>query len=306
MQVRFGIMADAHIDFIHDGEARVRSFLDACLKEKCDFCVDLGDFCPPGKANAAAKKRILALLKEFPIPFHFVLGNHDMDENSKSDVLSHYGCKERKTAFDLGGVSFFLVDACAFREGDREVEYDHGNYKQTQGEVPILPSTELSRLKAALSNAKHPAVLFSHQSLIESRTGIKNPEALRAALKKAPQGVMLAVCGHEHVDRLEERDGTYYWCLNSMSYYWAGEKFDHETYGKEIESEHPLLRLVFPYRDPLFAIVEISDKAITVRGAKSEIVGASPEALQFSKPGLIDPITASIQSRTLPIKKAKA
>lgn len=303
MNVRFGIMADAHIDFMHDGEARVRKFLEACQKEKCDFCIDLGDFCPPGEMNADQKAQILSLLKEFPIPFHFVLGNHDMDQNSKADVLSFYGCKERKTAFEQGGVSFILVDACRYREGESEFDYDHGNYKHTKGDVPILSTEELSRLEAALSNAKHPAVLFSHQSLIESRTGIRNPEALRAVLKKAPHGVLLAACGHEHVDRLEERDGVYYLCINSMSYYWAGEKFAHATYGEKIEQEHPMLPMVFPYRDPLFAIVEITDEGIAVHGTESEIVGTSPEALSFSKPGLVDPITASIKSRVLPIKR---
>ena len=303
MNVRFGIMADAHIDFMHDGEARVRKFLEACKEEKCDFCIDLGDFCPPGEMNADQKAQILSLLKEFPIPFHFVLGNHDMDQNSKADVLSFYGCKERKTAFEQGGVSFILVDACRYREGESEFDYDHGNYKRTKGDVPILSSEELSRLEAALSNAKHPAVLFSHQSLIESRTGIRNPEAFRAVLKKAPHGVLLAACGHEHVDRLEERDGVYYLCINSMSYYWAGEKFAHATYGEEIEQEHPMLPMVFPYRDPLFAIVEITDEGIAVRGTESEIVGTSPEALRFSKPGLVDPITASIKSRVLPTKR---
>lgn len=303
MNVRFGIMADAHIDFMHDGEARVRKFLEACKKEKCDFCIDLGDFCPPGEMNADQKAQILALLKEFPIPFHFVLGNHDMDQNSKADVLSFYGCKERKTAFEQGGVSFILVDACHYREGESDFDYDHGNYKHTGGDVPILSAEELSRLEAALSNAKHPVVLFSHQSLIESRTGIRNPEALRVALKKAPRGVLLAACGHEHVDRLEKRDGTYYWCVNSMSYYWVGEKFIHTTYTEAIEKEHPMLPMVFPYRDPLFSIVEIADEGIFIRGTESEIIGASPESLQFSKSGLVDPITASIKNRVLPIKR---
>ncbi len=303
MQVRFGIMADAHIDFMHDGETRVRTFLDACQREKCDFCIDLGDFCPPGKTNIEQKSRIISLLREFPIPFHFVLGNHDMDQNSKADVLSFYGCKEQKNTFEMGGVSFILVDACCFRDGERDFDYDHGNYQHTEGDIPILSSQELSRLEAALSNAKHPAVLFSHQSLIESRSGIRNPEALRAALKKASHGVLLAACGHEHVDRLEEKDGVYYLCVNSMSYYWAGKPFIHTTYGEEIEAKYPILPMVFPYRDPLFAIVEITDESISIRGMESEIVGALPQSLNFSKAGLTDPITASIKNRILPIKR---
>lgn len=300
MRVRFGIMADAHVEFMHDGEARVENFLNACLREKCDFCVDLGDFCPPGETNAEQKARILAHIKDFPIPFHFVLGNHDTDENEKSAVRAFLGYENPPYSFDMGGIHFVFPDACFFREGEREIGYEKGNYKATAGEVPVLPQTELARLRADLSAAKHPAVLFSHQSLIESRTGIRNPEAFREAIQDATHGVLLAVCGHEHVDRLEKKEGVYYWCLNSMSYYWAGEGFDHETYGKEVEAAHPMLRYVFPYRDPLFAIVEITDAGIRIEGRKSEIVGASPEALRFFKKGLADPITASVKSRFLP------
>ena len=301
MQVRFGIMADAHIEFMHDGAERIRAFLDACLEEKCDFFVDLGDFLPPGEMNAEEKEKILRMLREFPLPRYHVLGNHDTDENEKADVLSYLSAQDGARSFDVGGVHFILLDACFFRENGKEVAYANGNYKHTEGTLPILPKEELEFLKADLAAAKHPAVLFSHQSLIESRTGIQNPEDFRSAIADAPSGVLLSVCGHEHVDRLEKKDGTYYLCLNSMSYYWAGERYDHETYGQAIEEKHPLLRMVFPYRDPLFAIIDITDAAITVKGRNSKIVGKSPEDLDFKKKGLSDRITASIESRSLPL-----
>lgn len=301
MQVRFGIMADSHIEFMHDGPSRVRTFLEACKEEKCDFCVDLGDFCPPGEMNAAAKEEIRTLLRTFPIPFYTVLGNHDMDENKKSDVRAFLGFEKQPYSFDFGGVHFVFPDTCFYREGAKEMAYDHGNYRSTHGAISVLPSRELARLRTDLAAAKHPAVLFTHHSLIESRTGIRNPHSLRNAIKDAPYGVLLCACGHEHVDRLEIKDGTYYLCVNSMSYYWAGEKYNHTTYGEEIEREHPLLRMVFPYRDPLFAIVEITDGAITVRGRASEIVGAKPEEMAFTKKGLADPITAAITDRVLPV-----
>jgi hypothetical protein len=49
--------------------------------------------------------------------------------------------------------------------------------------------------------------------------------------------------------------------------------------------------------------VEITDEGIFIRGTESEIIGASPESLRFSKSGLVDPITASIKNRVLPIKR---
>ncbi len=182
MKVRFGVMADAHVEFMHDGEARVRAFLEVCLRERCDFCVDLGDFCPPGKTNEVQKESIRAMLKDYPLPFHFVLGNHDTDENKKSAVYSYLGCENRKKSFDFSGVHFLLTDACGYREGENEFEYENGNYRASRGEVPILTEAELSYIREDLAAAKHPAVLFSHQSLIESRTGIRNAEVLREAL----------------------------------------------------------------------------------------------------------------------------
>ena len=301
MQVRFGIMADAHIEFIHDGEARVRAFLDTCISEKCDFLMDLGDFLPPGETNAAEKERIRALLRDCPLPFYHVLGNHDADENEKASVLSYLNCEQQPRSFDCGGVHFVLLDACYYREDGKEYGYANGNYKKTAGEVPVLPQSELDFLKKDLGSTALPSILLSHQSLIESRTGIKNPAALREAIADAPAGVLLAICGHEHVDRLEKRDGVYYYCLNSMSFYWAGERYAHTTYGEGIEKAHPMLRLVFPYRDPLFAIIEITDGEIRVTGRRSEIVGALPEALDFKKAGLHERITAAIEDRCLPI-----
>ena len=86
-----------------------------------------------------------------------------------------------------------------------------------------------------------------------------------------------------------------------MAYYWAGGAYEHETYGDEIERDFPLLRQVFPWRDALFAIVEIDEGEVRVRGVRSEIVGATPESMDFEKPGLVDPIVSEIAERVLPL-----
>ena len=35
----------------------------------------------------------------------------------------------------------------------------------------------------------------------------------------------------------EKKDDTYYYCVNSASYYWAGSKYTHDTYDKQISEE---------------------------------------------------------------------
>lgn len=303
-KVRFAVCADLHTEFIHDAPARMRAFLDAAEGAGCDFCVSLGDFCPPGGRGCDGHKReILDMIAASPLPFYHALGNHDMDENEKDAVLDFIGQEQSYFSFDAGGVHFVVLDSCYFEDGTGDVrDYDHGDYKRTPSgyRISVLPERELAWLKDDLARTKFPAVLFSHHSLIESRASIGNCESLREVIERAPQGVLLSLCGHEHVDRVEEKNGVYYACVNSMAYYWAGGAYEHSTYGDVIERDFPLLRQVFPWRDALFAIVEIEDGEIRLRGVRSEIVGAEPAALNFAKAGLVDPIVAEIADRVLP------
>ena len=72
MKVRFGVIADLHTEYIHDGASRFKRFLDACITEKVDFGIQLGDFCPPGEKNAEQKKEIMSLLRGLSFPFYHV------------------------------------------------------------------------------------------------------------------------------------------------------------------------------------------------------------------------------------------
>ena len=301
MNVKFGVIADLHTEFIHDAPERLERFFSECEREGCDFCVELGDFCPPGEIHAHEKRKIHALIEKFHIPFYHVIGNHDVDDHKKDTVAEHLGMSGAYYSFDFGNVHFVVLDACYFSDGERRISYNEGNYRAVKGSAPIIPDAELEWLCRDLANAEYPSVVFSHQSLIESRSSISNAEALRAVFAEAPQGVMLSVCGHEHVDRLDEKDGVYYYCLNSASYYWAGSEYSHTTYGEKIEKEYRHLRSVFPYSEPLFAIVKIGGGVIEIKGREGNIVGATPQELGFKKVGLIDKVTASVKDRTIRI-----
>lgn len=305
MKTSFGICADLHTDFIHDGPERVKKFIKQCDRSDVDFYVQLGDFCTPGELRQDDNRAILGMLQNCSKPFYHILGNHDMDANSKEDVLAYLGQKQANFSFDCGEVHFVVLDASYYKSGEQYYSYDHGNYKKDtkNAEVPVVPPKVLAWLKDDLANAKYPSVIFSHQSLIESRTGIRNCDEFRQAIADAPKGVLMAMCGHEHVDRAEYKDGVWYVCLNSMSYYWAGEAYDHTTYGEIVEKECPLLRFVFPYREPLFATVTIDNDSIYISGTESEIVGMLPEKMSFKKEGFNEKITAVIQNRKLSLQK---
>ena len=299
--MKFGIFADSHIDFIHDGLSRVEKFYAAANAQKVDFCIQLGDFCSPCEEKIEIKRKAVAMVAAQPRKTYHVLGNHDNDHNSKAEVLDFIGQKTAYGSFDVGGVHFIYLDANYYREGDAEISYSYGNYKgaSAEADLPILPCAELEWLRADLESAKYPSVIFSHQSLIESRAGIVNAEAFREVIRTAPRGVLMCICGHEHVDRIEEREGVIYYCLNSMSYYWAGSAYTHSPYGPEVDREFPLVKYVFPYKDPLFAIIEITDGEIKVVGRETEFVGIAPHEVNFQKKGLVDPVEAVIRDRLI-------
>lgn len=258
MKVRFGVCADVHTEFIHDAPQRMETFIKECEEKNVDFCIELGDFCPPGELNREHKEKILAMIKASPLKFYHTYGNHDTDHNSKYDVAQYVSPCNMCQSFDVGGVRFVTVDACYYQENGEYISYDKGNYIKACANalVPVIPPSETERLRRELSDGL-PTVVFSHQSLVESRTGIKNAPDLRRMFDECGAKPIMAICGHEHVDRFEQIDGVYYYCLNSMSYYWAGDKYNHSTYGEEIEQNYPRLRGVFPYREPLYAIIDI-------------------------------------------------
>lgn len=301
MRVTFGICTDLHCSYIHDSLSRLQAFFHACKAEGVDFTIDLGDFCLPDEKAGNERDQLLSLLSQWDSSFYHVLGNHDMDPNSKQNVMDSLKMTSPYYSFDQGNVHFIVLDASYYQVDNTYISYDYGNYTRAPKEslLPVLPPFELEWLKQDLASTNYPSIIFSHQSLIESRTGIQNAEAFRSVIRTAPAGVRMAICGHEHVDRLEQKEGVYYLCLNSISYYWAGANFDHTTYGDVHEKDHPHLRHVFPYKEPLYAIIQIHDDEICIKGTASSIVGASPKSLQFHKPGLVDEVTASICDKTL-------
>jgi hypothetical protein len=65
-----------------------------------------------------------------------------------------------------------------------------------------------------------------------------------------------------------------------MSYQWLGDNYKHVRYSEEIDETYPWIKYTVPYKDPLWAIVEItSDHTLHLYGKKSEYVGPSPEEL---------------------------
>lgn len=331
--VTFGIMADLHVDIIPDPQQRLEAFLEACRRADVDFIIQLGDFCypedrkvicapenmPVNIRNAlsyptwADKDAIISLYRNFEKPAFHVLGNHDCDMCAKEAVLRYYGVEQKAYySFDMGGFHFVVLDPNYYLWEGEYRSFENGNYFDATGHtpplLPFLPPEQLEWLKTDLARTQYPAVLFSHQRLTPDPAAIVNAEALAPILKNAPNGVVLAVNGHEHIDNAALVEGIWFWNLNSIGNHWLGDDFTSPgRFGPEIDEKYPNIRYVAPYSQPLFAIVTLEKAGAHIRGTSAEFVGPSPEDLGVYAPGSRyhralrhGPITPRIEDRFLP------
>ena len=333
--VKFGVFTDLHVDIMHDTEERLKVFLEAAKREGVDFVIQLGDFCYPDEGrkcickpenlpinlknaleqpSLADKDAIRGMYRNFEKPSYHVVGNHDCDMCSKRPVLDYHGVEgEAYYSFDVGDFHFVVLDANYFMEDGDYFSYENGNYfDKTPGKtrtLPYLPPEELDWLKTDLDGTDKKTVIFSHQSLREKAfRSILNAKDFRAIIKSCKSRVVACFSGHTHLDGAALEDGVWYMHLNSMSNHWLGECFPClGRYGNEVDEKYPDIRHVAPYSKPLFAIIELNEDGAKIEGREAEIVGKTPEELDFyaDKRGraLIDMgeplVTAKIEDRFL-------
>ena len=84
--IRFLVFSDLHYDEVTDGDARIEEILVNAQKHDLDFVVSLGDLCTPVRENQKVLKRFRSL----GIPFYNVIGNHETDKCSLSEISDFY------------------------------------------------------------------------------------------------------------------------------------------------------------------------------------------------------------------------
>lgn len=318
-RLKFAMFSDLHMDIMHDGDRRLRAFLDAARQEGAEFIVHLGDFCypedttrcecsrenmPVNLKNAmrvpaeVPKLEMLRLFNSFERPSYHVLGNHEFDFASKEKTMELYGMRNNYYSFQAGGWRFIVLDSNHYRGRDGMIRnYWYGDYFDSR-DLPYLDDAQLHWLEELLLGAPQPTILFSHQPLNETCRGLRNAQKLRELIAHANsprQTVFLCANGHTHVDRLEEVDGVYYYTLNSISNHWLGDEHPCRRYPDEIEAKFPNLQYVLPYADPVFAIIELTESGAYIKGRQGRFVPPGPEEL-----GLGGGLSASVQDRFLP------
>lgn len=271
--LRLGLIADVHKDIIHDADERLTRFVETMTREKVDAIIQLGDFCIPKPAN----REFLAIFERFPGPRFHVLGNHDMDGGfSRQQAVEFLGMKSRYGSFDLGGCHFIYLDG-----NDRPEDWG-GGYPAH------IAADQLEWLREDLARTDRPTYLLSHQSL--ERPGcIDNQDEVRRVLEAArdAKGRPKAVAclnGHWHIDHHRSIGGIRYLHLNSAAYFWMGGKYRFERLPEPLARRFPTVASTAPYRQPLFAILEIGPdgRDFRLQGRESEWLGPSPAELGYA------------------------
>lgn len=316
--IKFAVMADLHLDIMHDGQERVDAFLAEAEKENVDFIISLGDFlyaekpsyslCPMDKlpANLLLAMEyptkiptldILSTFNSFPKPVYHVLGNHDLDFSSKSYAINTYKIPNPYYSFHMKGWHFIVLDLNFFQdEAGNIIDYNMGNYFVTTN-LPYIPDEQLQWLEKEIASSTEPIILFSHQSLLNRPLGLRNFEPLQEIIKKAnatSPKVLLAINGHLHIDDLHERDHVFYYTINSISNNWLGPEYAAKRYSDEIEKAFPSLKYVIPYETPLYTVISLDEAGFHSKGKAGSFMPPTPEELGFK-----GPVSSSIQERNI-------
>lgn len=290
-KVRFGIIADLHHDLIYDGMDRLSAFINEMNIQKPDFIIQMGDLCFPKKENLP----LMDIWAKFKGPSYHVIGNHDTDGGFTHDqVVAFWKAKAPYYSFDSNGFHFVVLNGNEHNPSpDRPVGY-----------ARFISRVQLEWLKKDLNETRLPTIVFCHQGLDNDAGGLENGTLMRSTLeqanKKNKQKVLLVLSGHHHQDYYNQINGIHYVQINSASYQWLGEKHKEIRYSEAVDKVKPALKYTVPYKDPLWAMIEIDQKGtIIIKGKKTVFVGSSPEKLGVDLVDYIYPIVPYISDRKI-------
>ncbi len=206
---------------------RVAAFVVAANDWPADTVVSLGDYvngafvmgAELGDLEDAERfpdilDETFAVLTEFDGPVHYVVGNHDVYNLSKDQILAATGTESTYYSFDLKGVHFVILDA----QFDKS-ENDYGHIAwMVQG---LIPTVEMEWLQTDLAASDLPTVVFVHQpldsdfELLAGGPPIANHLAVRDVLV-ADGDVIAVFSGHDHDADYTEIDGIHYFTIAAM------------------------------------------------------------------------------------------
>jgi hypothetical protein len=227
--LRFGMLTDFHYAdaprsgtrYYRESPGKIREAVAKLREERVEFLAALGDLKDmvarePDTKTLSYLVAVEDELKKFGGPLYHALGNHDMDNLSKTQVLSvalNTGITPNRSfyAFSRGGVRFITLDACYTQDGR---DYDHNNFGDYRN--TWVPAAQLAWLRAELAATREPVIVFCHQRLDAAGDPfVKNSAEVRAELER-PGKVLAAFHGHDHPGAHTVVNGIHYYTLKAL------------------------------------------------------------------------------------------
>lgn len=257
--VRFGFITDSHYA-LHlandrrrygDSLEKMRRFVRHMNRLGVDFVVEGGDFKDQGRTQEESLAYLDAMesaFAGFDGPRYHVLGNHDHDNISKDEFLSHVANtgQERSRAwysFDFHGVRFIVLDANYRSDG---APYSRGDFGWRDC---FLPEEQMNFLRTELASASGPCVPILHQQLdAEDDTCIANAAEVRRVIEESGK-VKCVVQGHWHEGSFREVGGVAYYSAPASVFDYVGESDAHSLI--EVFPSGGVRITLFGYATPL-------------------------------------------------------
>ncbi len=292
--LKFAIASDFHAQDVPDGEHRVYSFIDAAKKNKVDFIIELGDFCRLDDNSKIYRD----LWNSFEGDKYHVIGNHDMDKYTPEEYIKGMEMPGSYYSFDKGDFHFIVLDGNNLYDGKKYVHYAKANYYVDMKKRAFVDQEQLEWLQKDLQSTDKKCVLFSHQSI---ERGMNNGADVRRILETENQRVgykkvVLAFGGHNHSNYTEVINGITYMQINSASYVWVGEPTATEKrYPESVNKKYGILKYSMTYDQPLYAIVKLNSKGVSVKGTKAKFMPPTPKDLNMKDSLGLFPLVSIIE-----------
>jgi len=277
----FGIVTDVHKDLMPDADKRLETFINQAQDRNVDFIIQMGDFCMAETKN----KGFLKIWEEFKGPKYHVLGNHDMDKQTKEEMLDFWSMPKTYYSYDFGGYHFIVLDANFIYLDGKFIDYANANFYIDDSVRTFIDNEQIDWFKADLEATKLPTIVFSHQSLWHYQWGVKNRLTLQKIMEAQKEKVICCLNGHNHLDYHHHQNGIDYVEINSMSYQWVSGKYkSNQRFSKELYKQYGNLQHIAGYKDSLYAFATLNSKgSLKIEGVKSHWISPSPYEMGMPK-----------------------
>ncbi|MDC6327203.1 metallophosphoesterase family protein [Staphylococcus auricularis] len=305
---KFTIFTDLHSEIIDNSEKRIHEILQEATKQQAQVLINLGDFgyfAPTDDTKCISNnqpinyhlfyeeqtdkylkktEKLLDLISYLHIPTLHVLGNHDMDFNSKAEAIRYYGIPNNYYYKDIDEFRFIVLDTNFYLNNKgEEVDYDRGNYFNEKRQA-LLSQEQVEWLKEDALITERAIILLSHNPLKDEKRGIQNAKYVQSILNLTNKK-LLCLSGHKHIDKCEKVENIIFIEVNSASYHWLGEKQDSaKDYSREKIHDYPLLPYIIRYPVALYATIEWIANRVSIWGRQPENlpIGEKERALNIT------------------------